>query len=222
LSRKLFQELRQRSDIDCHMMLDPSNESEQAFMESLVRAMGLAIKADSTKIVDFKEMIKDYLFKNAAKDGKTVVLVVDEAQKLNSSSLEVLRTLLNYETNDYKMLQLVLLGQNELIPTIKLMPNFLDRVSLKYCLGPLSEAEAGEMIDFRLKKAGYCFSEPLFTAEALKEIYKFTKGYPRRLGMACHCALKELVMKNKKFVDVEVIKGLLEADSEFAESIAGY
>ena len=145
----------------------------------------------------------------AVEERKTVVLLVDEGQKLNSLSLEVLRMLLNYETNEFKLLQLVIMAQMELLPKLKEMKNFWDRLSLKYVLNPFDEKETGEMIDFRLTAAGYDSNVEFFTDEAVKEIYQYTHGYPRQIAMLCHNALKTLVMENKYKVDGSIIRDLV-------------
>jgi len=123
LSRKLFQMLKQREDILFFMIMDPTSASEELFLESLSRAFNIPESGADMTILDYKEAIKKYLYQKGVEENKTIVLVVDEAQKLNSLSLEVLRVLLNYETNEFKLLQLVLFGQLELLPRIKEMKN---------------------------------------------------------------------------------------------------
>lgn len=216
LSRKLFQMLKEREDVIFHMILDPTYGTEELFLDSLIRTFGIAIPKPNPTILDFKEAIKDYLFRKGVEEGKTVVLLIDEAQKLNSLSLEALRVFLNYETNEYKLLQLVLLSQMELLPRIRGIQNLWDRISLKYVLNPFDEKETREMIKFRLKKAGLTVGPPLFTDEAIKEIYQYTQGYPRRISMMCHNALKELVMGSQPLVDVTVIRKLVAAESKMA------
>ena len=66
--------------------------------------------------IDHRDAIEKYLFQKCVEEQKTVVLLIDEGQKLNEPQLEVLRSFLNYETNEYKLLQLVILGQMELLP----------------------------------------------------------------------------------------------------------
>ena len=151
----------------------------------------------------------EYLFTKGVEENKTVVLLIDEAQKLNPLSLEVLRVLLNYETNEFKLLQLVLLGQLELLPKIREIKNLMDRISLKYIINPLDEKESQEMVEFRIQQAGYNGAVPLFTEDAIKEIHRLTQGYPRRISMLCHNALKSLVMENKPVVDGRIIRDLI-------------
>jgi general secretion pathway protein A len=212
LSRKIFQMLKEREDIIFHMILDPTFETEQLFLESLIRTFKIEISASVPSVLDFKEAIKDYLFKHAVESGKTIVLLIDEAQKLNPISLEILRVLLNYETNEYKLLQVILLGQMELLPRVRELPNLMDRISLKYVLNPFDQQETKEMILFRLKAAGFNSEINLFTDEAIDEIYRYTQGYPRRIAMMCHNALKSLVMDTKPIVDADLIRGLIAKD----------
>ncbi len=209
LSRKLFQLLKEREDVIFHMILDPTYETEELFLDSLIRTFKIEIKNSEPSILDFKEAIKDYLFKKGVEENRTVVLLIDEAQKLNALSLEVLRVLLNYETNEYKLLQLVLIGQLELLPRLREVKNFWDRISLKYVLNPLDEQETKEMINFRLERAGYNAGPAFFTEEATGEIYQFTQGYPRRIAVLCHNALEELVMRGEPVVDVSIIRELI-------------
>lgn len=212
LSRKLFQMLNSREDIDFYMILDPTYETEYLFLSALTKTFGIEITAVQPTIVTLKEEIKRYLFQKGVNENRTIVLLIDEAQKLNSTSMEVLRILLNYETNEFKLLQLVLLGQTELLPQLVNTKNFIDRVSLKYTLGPLDEQETREMIGFRIEKAGYQGREKLFAEEVFKEIYGYTHGYPRQIAMLCHKVLKAIVMKNKPVVNKEVVKEVIDSE----------
>jgi general secretion pathway protein A len=213
LSRKLFQMLKEREDVVFHMILDPTFDSEEIFLDSLVRTFNIEIPVLKPTVLDYKEAIKRYLFAQGAEQNKTIVLLIDEAQKLNSLSLEALRMLLNYETNEFKLLQLVILGQMELLPRLTEVRNLIDRVSLLYTLTPFGIDETKEMIEFRVRQAGYTGRDKLFNESAIREIFKYTEGYPRRIGMLCHKALKLLVMKNKPIVDNEIIKELVEHEA---------
>lgn len=212
LSRKLFQMLGNRENIDFFMILDPTYETEFLFLMSLVKTFGLELNLAEPTILDLREEIKRFLFQKGVNEKKTVVLLIDEVQKLNSMSLEVLRILLNYETNEFKLLQLVLLGQMEFLPRLVETRNLVDRVSLKYTLGPLNEEETRQMIEFRIARAGYQSGEKLFSDKAYREIHKYTKGYPRRISMLCHKALKDIVMENKLFVDEKTIQNIINSE----------
>lgn len=224
LSRKLIQDLKEREDFIFHIIFDPSFENEHLFLTSLLRnfeinpvrsnfsnGVNIGNGAQST-ILDLRESLERFLFQKGVTENKTVTLIIDEAQKLNGDSLEVLRVLLNYETNEFKLLQLVLLGQLELHSKIMDIPNFFDRISFKYTLNPLNFDETKEMIEFRIKQAGYLGNMHLFLDDAVKEIYQYSRGYPRRITMLCHKALKNLVLKNKFVVDAGLIKELIDEE----------
>ncbi|HPN88686.1 MAG TPA: AAA family ATPase [Candidatus Omnitrophota bacterium] len=212
LSRKLFQMMKERQDILINMILDPTFPTEELFLQALLRTFKIELSTQKTSILDYKAAIKNFLFQKCVEENKVVVLLIDEAQKLNEVALESLRILLNYETNDCKMLQLVLLSQLELLPKIQAMNNFWDRIGMKYVLQPLNEEETKQMINFRLEQAGYKFGIGLFSDEAIAEIYKYAKGYPRKIAALCHEALKELVMESKLFVEADLIKHLIEEE----------
>lgn len=208
LSRTLLQSFHGDSNYIFHMILDPQFKSEFQFLASLNRMFKVKPKFRST--LDYREALEQYLYRKGVEENKTIVLIIDEGQKLTPSFLEILRILLNYETNEYKLLQLVIFAQMELLPKIRKIPNFMDRICLKYILNPLDEKETGEMISFRLKQAGYnSTSHPLFTPDAIKIIYQYTQGYPRRIIHICHNALEYLIMYEKTQVDEEIITNLL-------------
>src|SRR6185503_14714266 len=96
-----------------HLILDPDFKSEYQFLTHLTKLFGISPFFRST--IDHRDAIEKYLFHQCVDQGKTVVLIIDEAQKLSQPYLEILRTLLNYETNEQKLLQLAILGQMELI-----------------------------------------------------------------------------------------------------------
>src|SRR5262245_13567745 len=91
------------------------------------------------------DRLKQFVFQQAIQEDKTVVLMVDEAQTLKPSMLEFLRQLLNYETNDKKLIQLVLFAQNELRPKLRRAKNFNNRIALKASLENLGLADSQEM-----------------------------------------------------------------------------
>lgn len=209
LSRKLLQMLKARHDIIFHMILDPTFEDERLFLMTLTRTFGISIDYTNSNILNYKEALREYLYQKGVEEGKTVVLVIDESQKLNMESIEVLRVMMNYETNEFKLLQLVILSQMELLEKIRTVKNLWDRISLKYVLNPFDLQETREMINFRLSQAGYNASVSIFSDDAVQEIYKSTQGYPRRIAMLCHNCLRQLVVRDKAVVDLEMVHDLI-------------
>ncbi len=158
------------------------------------------------------ESVERFLFERGVEEGKTVVLLIDEAQILPGFVLEMLRILLNYETNEYKILQLVLMGQMELLPIITDMPNFWDRIALKVMLKPLEIGEVRDMINFRLRQAGYTGENPMFAPDAVELICEHTEGFPRRLNLLCHNIIEHMVMHDKVNVDRQLVHRVIEKE----------
>ncbi len=212
LGRKLIQMLRERDGFLFHMVLDPTYPSEDLFFSALIRTLGIGVTVPTPTLVDYRELLERYLFRQGIQEQQTVVLLIDEAHKLNALSLEALRILLNYETNQTKLLQLVLLGQMELLPLITGMPNLMDRISYRCPLEPLNVSETRQMIQFRLEEAGYRSRLELFTDDAVEGIYDYSEGYPRRIAMICHKALRALVMGRGRVVDRALIEELAQQE----------
>jgi len=213
LSRKLIQELKERDDFIFQIVLDPSFDDEKMLLLSLAKNFDIAVPNGSAPtIIELRAYLERFLFQKGVTENKIIALIVDEAQKLNDSTLETLRVLLNYETNEYKLLQLVLLGQLELHSKIMNIANFFDRISFKYTLNPLDLAETREMIEFRVRQAGYQTHMHLFLEDAVEEIYRYSHGYPRQITMLCHKALKSLVLRNKFVVDGTLVKEIVDEE----------
>jgi len=210
LLRTLLQSFRNDDDFVFHMILDPNYRSEYQFLYCLAKMFGINTDARST--LDYKEAIEKYLYQKGVNENKTIVLLIDEGQKLNANQLELLRILLNYETNEFKLLQLVILSQIELLPHIRRVRNFMDRIALKYLINPLDEAETKQMIEFRLRQAGHQGKEQLFTDEAIKLIFENTQGYPRKIAMLCHDCVEKLIMDEGKTIDDGVVKSIIERE----------
>jgi type II secretory pathway predicted ATPase ExeA/DNA-binding NarL/FixJ family response regulator len=209
LSRKLFQVLRGEEKVSSHLILNPAYDTEAEFLTALVRLFGITPPSGAVPVARFLEILEGYLFEQGVERERTVVLLIDEAQRLSSSSLELLRALLNYETNEYKLLQLVLMGQMELLPRIRDMKNLWDRISLKCVIDPLDHEDTEAMIGFRLRTAGYDARRNLFTPEAIQEIHRHSHGSPRRITTLCHDALEHLAVSDKDEVDEAMIRGLI-------------
>jgi len=214
LSRKLIQELKQRENFHFHMIFDPSFETEHLLLDYLVRNFNCAPTKPKEEVttIELKEALESFLFQMGVNENKIIVLIIDEAQKLNQTSLEVLRVLLNYETNQFKLLQLILLGQMEFYPAIMKIPNLLDRISFKYTLNPFAYDETREMIRFRIRQAGYSGKDGLFSDEAVRKIYQLSKGYPRRIIMFCHQVLKKLILEGKAIADEKIVNKIIQEE----------
>ena len=219
LSRMLVHELNKRGDMIFHMLLNPAFAGEQQFLVSLVRNFNIELPGNidlkNSDMTDLRDTIEQFLIQKTLEENRTIILIIDEAQKLDLTTLETLRILLNFETNDHKLIQLVLLGQLELYTKVVHMSNFMDRISFKFTLNPLDAKETKELIEFRIAVAGYRGDKKLFLDEAISEIYSYTRGYPRKINMLCHKILKELVMQNQSVVGLGIVKEIIVKEEQW-------
>lgn len=121
-----------------------------------------------------------------SREGKRVLLLVDEAQNLPSKSLEELRMLSNYQVGERALMQSFLLGQGEFHQVLKgpNMEQFRQRIIASYHLGPLDEEETRHYIEHRLKLVGWA-NDPVINDTAFKAIFEHSDGIPRRINTLC-------------------------------------
>lgn len=216
LSRALIQLFQGYEEFRFHLILDPSFNSEYEFLLSLVKIFNIPVPRENTNLA-FKEVIRTYLLKEGLEKKRIIVLIIDESQKMDYPFLELLRDFLNFETNEYKLLQLVILGQLEFLERTQGKKNFMDRVNLIYFLKPLNLDDTREMIKFRLKKAGFFSHQPLFTKDAYRKIHHYSQGYPRKIITICHHSLLTMLIKHQHMVDGQIVGSV--AGSLFSEKI---
>ncbi|MBT3190958.1 MAG: AAA family ATPase [Verrucomicrobia bacterium] len=212
VSRKLSRALNEDENVTFRMILNPYFRTEKQFLSRLAALFHVPLPSGRMTSLDYMEAIERYLFTQGVERNRTVVLLIDEAQILPDFVFEVLRILLNYETNEFKILQVVLVGQMELLPRVTRMANFWDRVSAKVMLKPLAVGEVRELIDARLRAAGYRGTQSMFSAEAVGMICEHTDGFPRRVNLLCHNALEHMVMHDKRFVDLQLVHRVIESE----------
>lgn len=214
LGRRLSQLLCEDESVDFRMILNPYFRTEKQFLSRMAAIFHVPVPhADRATALDYMEAIEKYLFSAGVEQNRTVVLLIDEAQILPDFVFEILRILLNYETNEFKILQLVLAGQLELLPRLAAMPNFWDRVSTKVMLKPLEPGDVRDLIQSRLTAAGYRQPHPLFSPDAVELIHEHTGGLPRRVNILCHNILEYLVMYDRKRVDRGVVRQVIDRES---------
>jgi general secretion pathway protein A len=158
---------------------------------------------------DLIRRIKEFLVQRRA-DGRNCVLLVDEAQDLDAKVLEEVRLLGNLETSSTKLLQIVLVGQPELRKLIGSheLRQLNQRITVKFHLGALSEADSGEYIAHRLRVAGASNGE-LIGPEARREVYRASGGVPRMINVICDQALLQAFVADERSVGPETVRRVL-------------
>jgi len=136
-------------------------------------------------------------------NGKKVILIIDEAQNLSKKVLEEIRMLSGIETHKEKILRIILAGQPELKETMDSpsLKQLVQRVRLRFHIGPLDHREMREYIDHRLKVAG-SEDNDLIAYDAFAPIYRYTGGIPRLINTLCDTALLCAFADDKQTVDV--------------------
>jgi general secretion pathway protein A len=137
--------------------------------------------------------------------GRNTVIIIDEAQNLSMDVLEQLRLLTNLETNERKLMRIILLGQPELEdmlarPELKQLEQ---RITARYRLQPLRRSEIGAYIKHRLTVAG-C-REPVFSAPILAKVYRKTHGIPRLINIICDRAMLGAYAKSKRRISRPIL-----------------
>ena len=199
LCRELIRRFAGDNKIETHLILDPDFNTPLEFLtfaaEMLERKKPAEENIDTGKL---KEIIKGYIFRKGVDEKKTVVIIIDEGQKIPQFCLEILREFLNYETNEYKLLQIVIFAQKEFEDTLHAHANFADRINLLHHLKPLSFHDTKSMIQFRLNQSRISPKKlSVFSYPALWTIYRATQGFPRRIVNLCHQSMLAMILQNK-------------------------
>jgi len=173
------------------------------FFNSLADCFKMNKKFESKR--DFLFHLKRFLHKAHA-EGKTVLLIIDEAQRLNHKLLEEIRLLSNIELYNKKLINIFFVGQNEFNDILMQERNraVRQRITLRYNIDPLTENETTQFIKHRLDVAGAKSS--IFTVRAIHEIQVFSNGYPRLINVMCDHALLTGYTRGIKKIDIKIIK----------------
>ncbi len=156
-------------------------------MKAIAMEFGLDVKGmDRLEIV---AAMNHFLLK-IVEQGRDAVLIIDEAQDLTDELLEQVRLLSNLETDDRKLLQIVLMGQPELRDRLNnpRLRQLRQRITVRYHLAPLNRADVRRYVEHRLQISG-ANGAPYFTAPAIWRIYQYSRGIPRLVNAACDKSL---------------------------------
>ena len=186
-------------EVKIHLLLDPALTSTIEFLQTVALLLGITDFDPQENEWNLKERIKNYLFSKGVDEGKIIVLIIDEGQKIPKDCMEVLREFLNYETNSLKLLQIVIFAQDEFKATLKNHHNLYDRVNFLYYLKPFNFKNMREMINYRISVARENdIAQPIFSFWGLALIYIKTRGYQRKVVSLCHQVILMLIIRSKK------------------------
>ena len=199
LSRALIQRLEaERYEIG--LLTNPSWNALDFLRETLYQ-LGQETTAQSKP--DLLHQLYDVFFRNF-REGRDTVVIVDEAQLIEDDSVfEELRLLMNFQTDDRFLVTLLLIGSTELGVKVRRLKHLDQRISLRYHLNTLDYTHTASYIGHRLRMAGQ--PNQLFTEEAVKLIFDFTRGTPREINNLCDVALLVGYSKRAKEIGEKII-----------------
>jgi type II secretory pathway predicted ATPase ExeA len=173
----------------------------------LAKKLGIEFREMST--IDFLDALKDK-FLQLEEQGRKVVLIIDEAHHLSDESLEEIRLLSNIETETRKLIQIVLVGQKELLKTLMKdsLRQLRQRITIHRVLEPIDRRETIEYITHRLRVAGQ--GSPLFDNKALELIWRESRGIPRLVNQVCDNALLTGFAQGARPIDLRVIREVVQ------------
>ncbi len=182
------------SKIKTAIILNPLLEIDD-LLKSILEDFGLSPNGNSKK--DLIDQLNSFLL-SLNREGCKAIVIIDESQNLAPDLLEELRSLSNLETDQEKLLQIVLVGQLELWNKLN-RPNLRQlkqRISVNYRLEPLSLKEMKEYISHRLSIAGF-HGDLAFSTRAQRLVFKISRGIPRLVNMLCDRILLVLYLEQK-------------------------
>lgn len=184
-----------------------SNMSEVQLMQTIIEDLGIKTdKRSKSKGVLFSEL-NHFLIQQLALNNN-VVLIIDEAQNLSLKLLEQVRLLSNLETENEKLLQIILVGQPELRDKLNRpeLRQLRQRIAVRYHIEALEKGEVPLYISHRLSLAGANGRAPIFEEKALEEIYSYSGGIPRLINRICNKALLMGFVMDKRRINEDIIK----------------
>ncbi|MBU0481194.1 MAG: AAA family ATPase [Proteobacteria bacterium] len=191
-------------NITIALVLNPKLTSLE-LLATICDELGIDYSPDQTTNKTLVDKINRYLLEKHA-EGRKTVLIIDEAQNLEIEVLEQLRLLTNLETNQRKLLQVIILGQPELRDILAKpeMRQLAQRITARFHLGPLHRNEVGPYISHRLAVAGH--RKKLFSDRVIGKIYEMTGGIPRLINVLCDRCLLGTYVQGREIVNSPTLK----------------
>src|SRR5215467_5063733 len=183
LSRALIQRL-EAERYEVGLLTNPSWTPVDFLREVLYQ---LGVETQETRKPELLHQLNDLFFRNY-QAGRESVVIVDEAQLIEDDAVfEELRLLMNFQTDDRFLVTLLLIGSPELRERVRRLKHLDQRITIRYHLNTLDDTHTAAYVTHRLKMAGR--STPIFTDEAIRLIFDFTRGTPREINNLCDVAL---------------------------------
>lgn len=196
--RTMMQQIQEENELELAVIFNPALSLIE-LLETICHEFGIPFAEGSSKRV-LLQNISDFLTENYRK-GRRALLMIDEAQHLSDELIEQVRLLTNVETDNTKLLQVILVGQPELQDKFRQvhMRQIAQRITARFHLLPLSLYEVDSYVRFRMQSAG-CL-QVIFTQGAIRELYRISGGIPRIINVCCDRALLAAYVDNSHFIE---------------------
>lgn len=191
-------------DLEVAFVLNPRLTVKE-LLETVCDELGIPYSAsENQSIKQYIDRLNEHLL-TTHRSGRSTVLIIDEAQNLSPAVLEQIRLLTNLETDNRKLLRIILLGQPELGELLARneLRQLAQRITARYHLGPLTKADCVAYICHRLAKAGG--NPQLFSASAMKRLYRISRGIPRLINVIADRALLGTYVQGEQRVQAKTI-----------------
>jgi general secretion pathway protein A len=193
---------RAEPDIHAAFIFNP-NLGITELLRFILKDFGIAVATDDKFVL--MEQLQAYLLRQF-ENNHFVTLLIDEAQTASDRLLEELRLLSNFETDTAKLLQIVLIGQPDLVETLDRseLRQLKQRITVRLSLDPLKRDEVQHYINFRLRRAGYA-EKSMFDRRVARRVFRYSRGVPRLINNICDGALVLAFTEAASKVTVEMV-----------------
>ena len=192
------------TDLDVAFVLNP-RLTVRELLETLCQELGVPYDRQNTQTVkQYIDALNKHLLRTHS-NGRSTVVIIDEAQNLSPAVLEQVRLLTNLETDDKKLLRIILVGQPELLELLarQELRQLAQRITARYHLGPLSREDTYAYVAHRLSRAG---GHPkIFNNASLRRLYSLSKGIPRVINVIADRALLGAYVENRHTVSARMV-----------------
>ena len=199
IARRIYQIYNDNENYEAAYLPMPIFPSEFQLLKAISSEFGLSPKRSKYAQI---ESLNTHLI-DIWRQGKNALLIIDEAQALVGQQFELIRQLLNFESNTQKLIQIIMIGQNELRNKLRLKKSLRSRIATRSSIEPLDLRDARDMINFRVMVAGR--TDPLFTDDAIQVIYNSSHGMPRDICSLGLNVLPLALLNREDIIDADLV-----------------
>ncbi len=205
-------------NVNIAIILNPKVTAEE-LLATICDELRIPYPAGCSSVKSFVDAINSFLL-DAYSHGRKTVLLIDEAQNLKPEVLEQIRLLTNLETNQQKLLQIIMIGQPELRDMLSRsgMSQLSQRITARYHLGSLSKEDVAVYVHHRLFVAGA--THTIFPVSVISKLHRLSHGIPRLINIICDRALLGAYVHGKSSVDKKTL--VRASDEVFGKSTSSH